>query len=231
MAPNGPSKGAVLLTVLSSDDSDPMAPPLDTAALAMVKALPKSLPEGHMETTEVNAKASSVPKRGTVDSALLTLSSSSTKGAGDRRPPLLPSSEKGKGLLRGETLHSVSVLPAQGNGRLSRGNSRPPHPNPVVRKPLRKTSPSSPQIAPQSKSWVQLFPSSEKPPSNNVLEFINPELVEEKMVVACDEEDLRPMDDHWNLSLIGYIIGKKLISSLFSTFCIVFGGPRAIWRS
>ncbi|KAK1256822.1 hypothetical protein QJS04_geneDACA024947 [Acorus gramineus] len=129
---------------------------------------------------------------------VLTLRHCRVQVLGARRPPPIPTSEKGKSILRGESLRSASDVPPL-------GYSRPPRHIPVGKKPIQVP------IAPQSRSWAQLFPSTEKPTSNNDLEFIVPEIKEDRLVVSCSEEDLKAMDDHWSLSLIGYIIGKDLL--------------------
>ncbi|KAK1326173.1 hypothetical protein QJS10_CPA01g02066 [Acorus calamus] len=151
------------------------------------------------------------PRGGTIDSILLALS-----GQTSHKTPLVSASapkpirksdlnaviKKGKGPLRGEsskvalsvrhTRETMGKSQAPGNQRRHGGSSLPP-----------------PTLATESRSWAQLFPLNEKNRINKDLSYIAPSLEDGEPVVPSEDSDLVEMEDHWRLSLIGYVIGKK----------------------
>ncbi|KAK1297666.1 hypothetical protein QJS10_CPB15g01195 [Acorus calamus] len=92
--------------------------------------------------------------------------------------------------------HSVKVPPRV---LTSQGTRRAPLPRPGKPQPL----------ALASKSWAQLFPSQTRRQSNTLLSSVELGTHEGQKFVVCEEEDLKEMDTHWALSLVGYVIGKK----------------------
>ncbi|KAK1318276.1 hypothetical protein QJS10_CPB04g00872 [Acorus calamus] len=70
-------------------------------------------------------------------------------------------------------------------------------------------NPGGPPIARSTRTWADLFPTQPRRQPNTVLTPVELAVHEGRKFVDCDEEDLKEMDSHWGLSLVGYVIGKR----------------------
>ncbi|KAK1312030.1 hypothetical protein QJS10_CPA07g00694 [Acorus calamus] len=70
------------------------------------------------------------------------------------------------------------------------------------------------------------------PSNNNRRQMVKVRLPKAKRkFMDCDEEDLKEMDSHWGLSLVGYVIGKRPYYKPFVDFLHRLWKPKGPWRS
>ncbi|KAK1257342.1 hypothetical protein QJS04_geneDACA022597 [Acorus gramineus] len=187
------------------------------------------------------------PRAGTIDNILKMLSPSGSGLSRVRNPSdehegngVLPAS-KGKDVVVDNTpidsnpnvngtansakppFGSSSTFPkttakAPCKGQMEKGRRPPPA--------KQGRRPGAPPLAQSSRAWADLFPSQPRRQPNTLLVPIDLGSHEGWKFVDCDEEDLKEMDSHWGLSLVGYIIGKCPYYKLFLDFLYRIWNPK-----
>ncbi|KAK1307939.1 hypothetical protein QJS10_CPA09g00575 [Acorus calamus] len=140
------------------------------------------------------------PKAGTIDRVLLSLKGGKEVGETSAAGAL-------RQAVRGQGLH-----PPQAAGRPQRGpdtgyraqNGKGPQ------RGSRHTQPSLRAVlAPQPKTWAQLLPPTSSSTRSTALEKIDPGVEDGQVTISCLPEDTFEIENHWKLSLLGYVIGKR----------------------
>ncbi|KAK1268589.1 hypothetical protein QJS04_geneDACA017119 [Acorus gramineus] len=210
----GNTSNPLVLPLVPSNPDPPSSPhvappPLPTANPQIVPVVPIATPPPRGGTIDgvflaLSGHTASKPTPGPVQDSLTI---QSTAGHVERQSNI----GKGKALLRGASSKAAPYAPPS---RLNPGKSQMQG----YQRRIGGPPPLQPKLAMESKSWAQLFPKMEKNCKNNDLSFIEPSFEDGELVVPSEESDLVEMDNHWRLSLLGYVIGKKPYYKAFIDF-------------
>ncbi|KAK1327173.1 hypothetical protein QJS10_CPA01g01639 [Acorus calamus] len=113
---------------------------------------------------------------------------------------------------------SKTTAKAPSKGQMEKGRRPPPA--------KQGRRPGAPPLAQSSRAWADLFPSQPRHQPNTLLVPIELGSHEGRKFVDCDEEDLKEMDSHWGLSLVGYVIGKRPYYKPFLDFLYRIWNPK-----
>ncbi|KAK1270969.1 hypothetical protein QJS04_geneDACA004421 [Acorus gramineus] len=151
-------------------------------------------PPDQQDSLASKPKSTLVPRAGTIDNILRSLSPSGKEVMIDS-PPWF------SGKTNPSVSHTKNVARVPSTLRQAEKGMRLVH---------HGCYPRGPPIARSNRTWEALFPTQPRRQPNTVLTPVELESHEGRKFVDCDEEDLKEMDSHWGLSLVGYVIGKQL---------------------